>query len=132
MKKPTKCLEILGEEANSIGIRDPTNKFTHLQFDADPRDNDDTISMNACSKAGHAFERAHGMDIWGYGKDHPELNSIINDCMESFTMTTMKQIVSCYRGFEELETVVNVGGGNGAALWVIVIICEGISACLGN
>ncbi|GLJ29167.1 hypothetical protein SUGI_0575070 [Cryptomeria japonica] len=64
----------------------------------------------------HAFEKAHGMDIWGYGKDHPEVNSILNDCMASFTMTAMKQIVSCYRGFEELETVVDVGGGHGAAL----------------
>ncbi|XP_057830896.2 caffeic acid 3-O-methyltransferase 3 isoform X2 [Cryptomeria japonica] len=71
-------------------------------------------------QGGHAFEKAHGMDIFAYGKDHPEVDSIINDCMASFTMTTMKQIVSCYRGFEELGTVVDVGGGHGAALGVIV------------
>ncbi|XP_059064155.1 anthranilate N-methyltransferase-like [Cryptomeria japonica] len=60
------------------------------------------------------------MEIWAYGKAHLKVNSIINGYMASFTMMAMKEIVSCYRGFEELGPVVDIDGGHGVALGLIV------------
>ncbi|GLJ52747.1 hypothetical protein SUGI_1123150 [Cryptomeria japonica] len=67
-----------------------------------------------------AFEKAHGKDLWSYGKDDPHVNNIVNDCMASFTMMGMAQIVNCYEGFREVQSMVDVGGGKGTALGQIV------------
>ncbi|GLJ19608.1 hypothetical protein SUGI_0354800 [Cryptomeria japonica] len=68
----------------------------------------------------HAFEKAHGKDLWAYGKDDPLVSSVVNDSMSTLTVLGMEQIVSCYDGFKDVKTLVDVGGGKGTALAHIV------------
>jgi hypothetical protein len=69
-----------------------------------------------------AFKKAHGKDIWAYSMDDPDLNTVINNAMATFTNTVMIPFLSCYEGFKSGEklTVVDVGGGKGAAIAQIV------------
>ncbi|GLJ19596.1 hypothetical protein SUGI_0354620 [Cryptomeria japonica] len=64
----------------------------------------------------NAFEKAHGKDLWTYGKDEPLVNNVVNDSMSTLTVLGMEQILSCYDGFKDLKTLVDVGGGKGTAL----------------
>ncbi|XP_057819954.2 desmethylxanthohumol 6'-O-methyltransferase-like [Cryptomeria japonica] len=68
----------------------------------------------------NGFEKAHGKDLWAYGKDDPLVNNVVNDCMSTVTDLGMEQIVSCYDGFKDVKTLVDVGGGKGTALAHIV------------
>ncbi|GLJ19609.1 hypothetical protein SUGI_0354840 [Cryptomeria japonica] len=68
----------------------------------------------------HGFEKAHGKDLWAYGKDDPLVNNVVNDCMSTLTNLAIEQIVSCYDGFKDVKTLVDVGGGKGTALAHIV------------
>ncbi|GLJ19614.1 hypothetical protein SUGI_0354900 [Cryptomeria japonica] len=68
----------------------------------------------------NGFEKAHGKDLWAYGKDDPLVNNVVNDCMSTFTDLDMEQILSCYDGFKDVKTLVDVGGGKGTALAHIV------------
>ncbi|KAH9325100.1 hypothetical protein KI387_005278 [Taxus chinensis] len=61
----------------------------------------------------HPFLKAHGRDIYSCGKDDPQFNNVINDCMGFFTITGIDQIVNCYEGFKELQSIVDVGVGEG-------------------
>lgn len=69
-----------------------------------------------------AFTKAHGKDVWAYCMDDPDLNTVINNAMASFTNIVMIPFLSVYEGFKSGEklTVVDVGGGKGAAIAQIV------------
>lgn len=69
-----------------------------------------------------AFKHVHGKDVWAYCMDDPDLNTVINNAMASFTNIVMIPFLSCYQGFKSGEklTVVDVGGGKGAAIAQIV------------
>lgn len=68
------------------------------------------------------FQIAHGKDLWAYTKENPHSNTVFNTGMESFTKVIMRLFVGCYKGFQPGERlrVVDVGGGNGAAIAQIV------------
>jgi hypothetical protein len=68
----------------------------------------------------NAFEKAHGKDLWAYGKDDPLVSSVVNDSMSTLTVLGMEQILSCYDGFKDVKALVDVGGGKGTALEHIV------------
>ncbi|GLJ19597.1 hypothetical protein SUGI_0354640 [Cryptomeria japonica] len=68
----------------------------------------------------NAFEKAHGKDLWAYEKDDPAVNDVFNNSMSTLTVLAMGQILSCYDGFKEVKTLVDVGGGKGTALAHIV------------
>ncbi|XP_073286030.1 caffeic acid 3-O-methyltransferase-like [Primulina huaijiensis] len=58
-----------------------------------------------------------------YYKDissNPDSNKIFNNAMGSMTILSMKKILKVYKGFEGLRTLVNVGGGNGVTLDMII------------
>lgn len=58
-----------------------------------------------------------------YYKDissNPDSNKIFNNAMGSMTILSIKKILKVYNGFEGLRTLVNVGGGNGVTLDMIV------------
>lgn len=72
--------------------------------------------------AGGAFQIAHGKELWAYTRENHHSKAVFNTGMESFTKVIMKLFVGCYEGFEAGEKlrVVDVGGGNGAAIAQIV------------
>jgi len=69
---------------------------------------------------GMPFDMAHGMSVFNYlGKD-ARYNKLFNDSMVNHTTLIMRRIINSYNGFENLKTLVDVGGGLGANLNLIV------------
>ncbi|KAK9724919.1 hypothetical protein RND81_05G108600 [Saponaria officinalis] len=74
----------------------------------------DTVLKDICP-----FEEAHGTSAFEfYGKDS-RFNKIFNKAMGNHSTLTLKKIMENYEGFEGISTLVDIGGGNGAALHMI-------------
>eukprot|EP00253_Pinus_taeda_P009320 PITA_09320 len=69
---------------------------------------------------GVAFERANGADIWAYASAHPDFNHLFNNAMACNARIVMKALLSKYRGFDGLTSLVDIGGGTGTAIAEIV------------
>nr|QCF60518.1 O-methyltransferase [Salvia dorisiana] len=74
---------------------------------------------DAILEGGNPFERAHGMSIFGYAAKDGRISSMLNKVMSESTFL-VKKVIEMYKGFEGVETVVDVGGGTGATLSIIV------------
>ncbi|MED6209418.1 hypothetical protein PIB30_054481 [Stylosanthes scabra] len=60
------------------------------------------------------FETEHGIKIWEYGGREPRLNHLLNEMMASDARFISKMVIENCKGvFEGLESLVDVGGGNG-------------------
>ncbi|KAK1396591.1 Caffeic acid 3-O-methyltransferase [Heracleum sosnowskyi] len=75
---------------------------------------------DAVLDGGTAFEKAYEMSIFDYNSKDPRLNKVFNRGMTEHSCITMKKIVETYTGFEGLKSIVDVGGGSGAALSMII------------
>ncbi|KAF8029107.1 hypothetical protein BT93_E1701 [Corymbia citriodora subsp. variegata] len=75
---------------------------------------------DAIMEGGRPFELANGMNIFEYTSKDDKLNQIFNNAMQGPTNVYMNKIVELYHGFDNAETVVDVGGGVGASLRIIV------------
>ncbi|GAB2290819.1 hypothetical protein Dimus_025086 [Dionaea muscipula] len=71
-------------------------------------------------EGGDIYEKIHGMSLFQYMNKDPTFNKIFNAAMADFTIITMKKILDTYKGFEGLTSLVDVGGGTGASLNMIV------------
>ncbi|KAL4563263.1 hypothetical protein LXL04_027303 [Taraxacum kok-saghyz] len=68
----------------------------------------------------NAFETAHGTHIWEFGDKNPRFNKLFNDAMAS-NSEMMKLVVKENKEiFEGVDTLVDVGGGNGATSMIIL------------
>jgi hypothetical protein len=65
------------------------------------------------------FTRAHGVDAWEYGKQNPEFDRLFNRAMAGHSEIYMRATLDVYRGFEPVQTLVDVGGGFASALRLI-------------
>lgn len=76
----------------------------------------------SCVKeGGYAFEKAHGKEIFEMASGDHEFNKIFNAGMQSMTEIITKAIISGYGdGFSSVGSLVDVGGGTGAAVAEIV------------
>ncbi|MED6192739.1 hypothetical protein PIB30_012909 [Stylosanthes scabra] len=60
------------------------------------------------------FKTEHGIKVWEYGGREPRLNNLINEMMASDTRFISKMVIEKCKGvFEGLQSLVDVGGGNG-------------------
>lgn len=76
---------------------------------------------NCVKEGGIAFKKAHGCEIFEMASKDDELNKIFNNGMKSVTRCIMKTIVKRYKdGFNSITSLVDVGGGIGAAMTEIV------------
>ncbi|KAK4745316.1 hypothetical protein SAY87_011628 [Trapa incisa] len=75
---------------------------------------------DAILEGGIPFNRAYGMSIFEYQATDPRFNKIFNRAMADNSIFTMKKILDTYKGFEGLNTLVDVAGGSGASLNIIV------------
>nr|XP_043635184.1 acetylserotonin O-methyltransferase-like [Erigeron canadensis] len=77
------------------------------------------------------FVAAHGDDVWGYAATNPGLSKLIDNAMACDARVAVGAVIEgCPEVFEGLNTVVDVGGGDGTALKLIVAACpwiEGIN-----
>ncbi|KAL2921391.1 Caffeic acid 3-O-methyltransferase, partial [Bienertia sinuspersici] len=71
-------------------------------------------------EGGHPFKRAYGMPQFVYIAQNPTVSQKFNTTMASHSTIITQKILSTYKGFEGLSSVVDVGGGNGATLKVIL------------
>ncbi|XP_057800775.1 caffeic acid 3-O-methyltransferase 1 isoform X1 [Salvia miltiorrhiza] len=66
------------------------------------------------------FNKAYGMSAFEYHGTDPRFNKVFNQGMSGHSTITMKKILETYKGFDGLNSVVDVGGGIGATLHMIV------------
>ncbi|KAF8043878.1 hypothetical protein BT93_A2005 [Corymbia citriodora subsp. variegata] len=71
-------------------------------------------------EGGIPFNKAHRMTAFEYAGTDPQFNKIFNRAMSDYSTITMKKLLETYNGFEGLKTVVDVGGGSGTVLSMIV------------
>jgi hypothetical protein len=68
-----------------------------------------------------AFSKAFGMNAWDYFRNDPQENEMFNRALASDTRAVMASVVKVYdHGFKNINTLVDVGGGTGSALSMIV------------
>lgn len=71
-------------------------------------------------EGGVPFDKAHGMSAFEYLATDPGFSNVFNKGMLNPTSVVMKKILETYKGFEGLNEVVDVGGGVGATLHMII------------
>nr|BAG71895.1 5-hydroxyconiferaldehyde O-methyltransferase [Carthamus tinctorius] len=75
---------------------------------------------DAVLDGGIPFNKAYGMSAFEYhGKDE-RFNKVFNSGMFNHSTMTMKKILDVYPGFNGVKTLVDVGGGTGASLSMIL------------
>ncbi|GKV25482.1 hypothetical protein SLEP1_g34919 [Rubroshorea leprosula] len=75
---------------------------------------------DAVLEGGIPFNKAYGMTAFEYHGTDPRFNKVFNKGMSDHSTITMKKILELYKGFEGLKTLVDVGGGTGATLNMII------------
>ncbi|XP_010526871.1 PREDICTED: (R,S)-reticuline 7-O-methyltransferase-like [Tarenaya hassleriana] len=67
------------------------------------------------------FDAAHGKDVWAYAAENPGHSEIINQAMACDARRVVPAVAgACADVFNGASTVVDVGGGNGEALGILV------------
>lgn len=83
------------------------------------------LSSRLLSKGAPPFE---GEDIWEYASANPGHSKLINEAMACHARRAVSAIIDCYpEVFKGVASLVDVGGGNGTALGVIVKACPWVS-----
>ncbi|CAG7892582.1 unnamed protein product [Brassica rapa] len=76
---------------------------------------------DAIRNDGIPFNKAHEeMTSFDYHETDHKFNMVFNNGMSNHSTITMKKILETYKGFEGLTSLVDVGGGIGATLKVIL------------
>nr|QIC52995.1 caffeate O-methyltransferase [Solanum nigrum] len=75
---------------------------------------------DAVLDGGIPFNKAYGMTAFEYHGTDPRFNKVFNRGMSDHTTMSMKKILEDYKGFEGLNSIVDVGGGTGATVSMIV------------
>ncbi|XP_047969223.1 caffeic acid 3-O-methyltransferase-like [Salvia hispanica] len=74
---------------------------------------------DAILEGGIPFERAHGMSIFKYASNDSRFSNLLNQTMTDSTLE-YKKIFEMYSNFEGIESLVDVGGGIGVLLSIII------------
>ncbi|OIS99396.1 caffeic acid 3-o-methyltransferase 1 [Nicotiana attenuata] len=74
---------------------------------------------DAVLEGGVPFDRVHGVHAFEYPKSDPKFNYVFNKAMINHTTVVIKKILENYKGFDNLKTLVDVGGGLGVNLKMI-------------
>ncbi|XP_022880297.1 caffeic acid 3-O-methyltransferase-like isoform X2 [Olea europaea var. sylvestris] len=74
---------------------------------------------DAVLEGGVPFDKVHGANAFEYPGKDPRFNEVFNKAMKNQTTVVLKQILEHYEGFENLKTLVDVGGGLGVTLNMI-------------
>lgn len=75
---------------------------------------------DAVLEGGIPFNKAYGMTAFEYHGTDPRFNKVFNKGMSDHSTITMKKLLEAYKGFDGLNTLVDVGGGTGATLNMII------------
>ncbi|XP_062118118.1 acetylserotonin O-methyltransferase-like [Humulus lupulus] len=73
------------------------------------------------------FEAANGKDVWSYAAANPGHSQLINEAMACNARVTVAAILDdCAEVFDGIGTIVDVGGGNGTTMQLLVKGCPWI------
>ncbi|PHT53550.1 hypothetical protein CQW23_08012 [Capsicum baccatum] len=75
---------------------------------------------DAVLDGGIPFNKAYGMTAFEYHGTDPRFNKVFNLGMSDLTTLSMKNILEDYKGFEGLNSIVDIGSGTRAAMNMIV------------
>nr|XP_033516419.1 caffeic acid 3-O-methyltransferase-like [Nicotiana tomentosiformis] len=92
---------------------------THSSIDANNRSHSEFDLKDVVLEGRVPFDRVHGVDAFEYPKSDPKYNDVFNRAMINHTILVMKKVLENYKGFENLKTLVDVGGGLGVNLKMI-------------
>ncbi|XVE62632.1 hypothetical protein DITRI_Ditri06bG0134300 [Diplodiscus trichospermus] len=94
----------------------------HLAFVTDRYIHESWYHLKEATLEGGAipFVKAHGMHFFELAAKNDELSSKLNNTMSKATAVVMKKILLLYKGFEGINQVVDVGGGLGTNLKLII------------
>lgn len=67
-----------------------------------------------------AFVSAHGMKLFEYIGSDERFSEKFNRAMSEASTLTMKKVLEVYRGFEDVHTLVDVGGGIGTVISLVI------------
>jgi len=70
-------------------------------------------------EGGIPFNRVHGMHIFEYASGNPRFNETYHKAMFNHSTIAMERILEHYEGFQNVERLVDVGGGFGVTLSMI-------------
>jgi hypothetical protein len=76
-----------------------------------------------------AFEKAHGQDFFGYLRDHADAGVVFAEAMSDISRSQHAAIVDAY-DFSRIDHLVDVGGGHGTLLAVILNAYPDLTATL--
>ncbi|KAL0454046.1 UNVERIFIED_CONTAM: Acetylserotonin O-methyltransferase [Sesamum latifolium] len=82
---------------------------------------------SALTSGASSFEAAHGEDVWEYAAANPSHSKLIDDAMACHARLAVSTIINRYpEAFKGIGSLVDVGGGNGTALRILVKACPWI------
>lgn len=70
-------------------------------------------------EGGTAFKRANGSNTYEYTSLNSRFGDIFHEAMVNYTIMPMNKILECYKGFGDITSLVDVGGGLGITLNLI-------------
>ncbi|KAI5432154.1 hypothetical protein KIW84_036049 [Lathyrus oleraceus] len=74
------------------------------------------------------FKKVNGISKYEYFGTDPQINQLFNRSMTDACNVHVKRILDIYKGFEGVSTLVDVGGGNGQSLKLIIAKYPSIKA----
>ncbi|KAJ7515768.1 hypothetical protein O6H91_22G027300 [Diphasiastrum complanatum] len=69
---------------------------------------------------GEPFTQAHGESLFEFLEGHPCENALFNTAMSNVSQIYLSSILDSYTGFESVKRLVDVGGGTGSGLSMIM------------
>ncbi|XP_027368629.1 caffeic acid 3-O-methyltransferase-like [Abrus precatorius] len=75
---------------------------------------------DSIQEGGLPFNNAYGMNAFEFHGTNPRFNNLFNKGMSDYSSLVMKEILETYNGFKGFKSVVDVGGGTGAVISMIV------------
>ncbi|KAG0496105.1 hypothetical protein HPP92_000796 [Vanilla planifolia] len=66
------------------------------------------------------FNSTYGMSLFDYTAKDVRFNALFNDAMKGHTHIIMNKVMESYLGFHNVDVVVDIGGGLGSTLKMIV------------
>jgi len=75
---------------------------------------------DALLEGGTPFYKLHGTSPYAYYGTDSRSNKLFNNAMADMSTLVMKKIIDSYKGFEGVNTLVDMGGNRGASLSMII------------
>ncbi|GJV30174.1 ribonuclease H-like domain-containing protein [Tanacetum coccineum] len=77
-------------------------------------------SLSAVLEGGTPFDKVHETSGFEYMGLDARFNKIFNKAIVDTSIIVIKEVLNCYHGFENLKSLVNIGGGLGITLNMII------------